>query len=288
MKLRREENESGVQPAAGRVSRDSNFGIAAARWIFLLGLATTGCAAVIQPPSLSGTGSGNISEESALRSWARVLKSSVDGRGRVDFNNLAINPAPLNEYVSYVARVSPEKNPERFPAVTDRLAYYINSYNALAMYGILKRNFPGDFHGLWDRAEFFKFTRFNIGGKETSLYDYENDVIRPLGDPRIHFALNCMVRACPRLPQTPFQAGNLNAALDVLTREFVNHPGHVQVLRSARLVRLSKIFHFYKEDFVNSKTASSLIAYINGYRDEPIDENFKVEFIAYDWTVNYQ
>ena len=256
--------------------------------IFLLGLVMTGCATVVQPPSLSQTGSENTSDELASRSWAQVLKSSVDWRGRVDFDNLEMNPARLNEYVSYIAEVSPENNPQKFPAVEDRLAYYLNSYNALAMYGVIAHNFPEDFQSLWDRAKFFKFTRFKIGEKEMSLYDYENDVIRPLGDPRVHFALNCMVRACPKLPQTPFHAENLDAALDMLTREFVNHRGHVQVLETAGLVRISEIFHFYEEDFVNPKTASSLIAYINKYRDEPIDENLKVEFIAYDWTVNYQ
>ena len=217
-----------------------------------------------------------------------MLRSSVGGLGRVDFNRLGKNPGPLYEYVSYVAKISPETNPEMFPTAQDRLAYHINSYNALAMYGVLSHNFPSDFHNLWDRAKFFKFTRFTIGGKEISLVNYENDVIRPLGDPRIHFALNCMVRACPRLPQEPFQAESLNADLNRLTREFVNHPRHVQVLPSERLVRLSEIFKFYKKDFVNKKTASSLIEYVNTYRDEPIDKNFKVEFIDYDWTVNYK
>ena len=36
------------------------------------------------------------------------------------------------------------------------------------------------------------------------------------------------------------------------------------------------------------KEAKTLIAYINRYRREPIDETFEVEFIPYDWTVNYQ
>ena len=37
-----------------------------------------------------------------------------------------------------------------------------------------------------------------------SLYTLENDVIRPLGDERVHFALNCMVVSCPRLPRVAF------------------------------------------------------------------------------------
>ena len=195
---------------------------------------------------------------------------------------------PLYRYVSYIAQTSPERHPEAFVSKTRQLAFYINSYNALAMYGVIALKFPDDFDSFTDRARFFKFTRYVIGGEEISLYDYENDIIRPLGDPRVHFALNCMVKACPRLPQTPFSAADLNDTLDALTREFVNDPRHVQVIESIGLVRLSAIFDFYEEDFVNSENAASLISYINRYRDEPIDESYKVEFIAYDWTVNYR
>ena len=77
------------------------------------------------------------------------------------------------------------------------------------------------------------------------MYDYENDVIRPLGDPRIHFALNCMVKACPRLPQEPFRAENLDETLNALAREFVNDPRHVQVVEASHKVRLSEILSFY-------------------------------------------
>jgi hypothetical protein len=288
MRFLHDENVSGVVMVAKRTWKDSCLRMVFACRVLLLGFLMTGCATVVQPPSLSQSGSEIPSDELALQLWAKVLQSSVDGLGRVDFYYLKRNPASLNEYVAYLSRVSPKSNPEKFPAAEDRLAYYINSYNALAMYGVIADNFPEDFQSLWDRAGFFKFTRFNIGGEEISLYDYENDVIRPLGDPRIHFALNCMVKACPRLPQTPFKAENLDATLDRLAREFVNHGGHVQVLPSAGLVRVSEIFRFYKKDFVNPETASSLIAYINKYRDVPIDENLNVEFIAYDWTVNYK
>jgi hypothetical protein len=282
------ENDSSVVMVARRVLVAAIFRVVSAFHIFLLGLVMTGCATLVPPPSALQTGNKNIPVELALGSWAYVLENLVDEQGRVDFNLLKMDPAFLEKYVSYLAETSPEKNPESFPTDEKRLAYFLNSYNALAMYGLIVHNFPGDLFSFWDRARFFKFTRFHIGGKEISLYDYENDVIRPLGDPRVHFALNCMVKACPRLPQTPFQAKTLDATLDMLAREFVNHPRHVRISRSKGIVQLSEIFRFYKKDFVNPKTASSLIAYINKYRDVPLDENLKIKFIDYDWVVNYK
>ncbi len=256
--------------------------------IFLSGFILSGCVTVLQPPTLQNEEDKRISKELAEESWTQVLMQSVDSKGRVAFKKVSKNPVRLHRMISYVAQTSPEKNPERFVNLEDKLAYYLNSYNALAMYGVISYGFPSDFSSFTDRAKFFAFTDFTVGGKEISLYDYENKVIRPLGDPRIHFALNCMVKACPRLPQAPFRAEDLDNTLDALAREFVNHSRHVQVVESDQKVRLSEIFSFYEEDFVNPKTASSLIEYINRYRNSPIDETFEVEFIPYDWTVNYQ
>lgn len=267
---------------------DSKIRISHTGWIFVLGFFLSGCVTVLQPPSFQNEEDKIISKESAQQSWAQVLMRSVDPQGRVAFKSISENPTSLHRMISYVSQTSPENKPGQFVSPEDRLAYYLNSYNALAMYGVISYDFPSDFDSFTDRAKFFAFTSFTIGGKEISLYDYENDIIRPLGDPRVHFALNCMVKACPRLPQTPFRTEDLDSTLNALAREFVNHPRHVQVVESARRVRLSEIFSLYEEDFVNPKTASSLIEYINRYRISPIDETFAVEFIPYDWTVNYQ
>ena len=267
---------------------DSKLRIFHLGWVFICGLFFSGCVTVIQPPTYSNEETGIVSKELAQESWAQVLMESVDSQGRVAFKSISENPESLHRMVLYVSQTSPENKPGRFVSREDRMAYYLNSYNALAMYGVITYGFPSDFNGFTDRAKFFAFTDFTIGGKEISLYDYENKVIRPLGDPRIHFALNCMVKACPRLPQVPFRAEDLDGTLNALAREFVNDPRHVQVVESSRRVRLSEILNFYEEDFVNPKAASSLIEYINRYRTSPIDKTFEVEFIPYDWTVNYQ
>jgi hypothetical protein len=57
----------------------------------------------------------------------------------------------------------------------------------------------------------------------------ENDVIRSLGDERLHFALNCMAVACPRLPKTPFSADRLNDQLEQEARRFFGEPRNLVV-----------------------------------------------------------
>jgi len=119
-----------------------------------------------------------------------------------------------------------------------------------------------------------------------SLHTLENDVIRPLGEPRVHFALNCMVRDCPRLPRAPFAPATLQAQLNAAAQEFLSAPRHVEVDPAARRVRFSAILKGYDEDFL--AVAPSLIAYANRYRDEPVPEDWQVEFLDYDWTLNRQ
>lgn len=183
------------------------------------------CSIPVKAPATNGA---VVVGGDAQADWAQVLQRYVDDRGRVDFAGLAADPAKLDTYVDWIYDVGPHNQPQRFAGRDQQLAYYINAYNALAMYNVLRFGIPVKFSFL-DRFDFFWRTQFVIGGRSLSLYDFENDVIRPLGDPRIHFALNCMVRSCPRLPRVPFRAATLNAQLNQAARLFFNELRNVRV-----------------------------------------------------------
>ena len=243
-------------------------------------LALAGCGGYVERPQVSADGGA-----SPEQSWAQVLRERVDDRGRVDFRGLAQQPQPLYRYVDYVYRTSWESLPSR----EAKLAYLLNAYNALAMYGIIKDGIPESLAGL-KKVGFFYFTDYEVGGKRISLYDLENEVIRPMGEEKVHFALNCMVRGCPRLPRVPFDAATVDRQLEAEARLFFSEPRNLTIDEPSRTMRLSEILKFYTEDFTPAK-APSLIAYVNKYRAAtagPIPEDYKVEFIPYDWTVNIQ
>jgi Protein of unknown function, DUF547 len=237
----------------------------------------------IMPPPTSPASAPPAPDEA----WARVLQRAVDRQGRLDFTLVAHDRTDLDSYLAYVAQVSPHTHATLFPSRPDALAYYLNSYNALALYGVILKR-PSDFDSFPARVKFFKLTTYRVGGQSVSLYDYENAIIRPLGEPRVHFALNCMVIGCPRLPQLPFRAQILEQQLEAAAQEFCNSVQHVQVQPERRTVRLSEIFRFYTADFVNERVAPSLIAYINRYRTQKIPEDFAIEFIPYNWLLNTQ
>ncbi|MDJ0871767.1 MAG: DUF547 domain-containing protein [Gammaproteobacteria bacterium] len=239
-----------------------------------------GCATTVRVPEAPA-----VEPEAAAETWARVLDQHVDSLGRVNFQALAEAPADLHIYVSYLARVSPWSQPSLFPDRASELAYHINAYNALAMFNVVEAGVPDSLAGT-GKLSFFVLRRVTVGGRELSLYAYENKIIRPLGEERIHFALNCMVVACPRLPRKPFQADLLDTQLERETRRFFNESRNLQVDAGERRVRLSEIMKFYTEDFTDR--APSLVAYANRYVEPDIPEDYRVEFIPYDWTVNRQ
>lgn len=210
--------------------------------------------------------------------WGSVLSRAVDDGGRIDFAGISSDPANLDAYVAWLSRAQTP------PAREAKLAHLLNAYNALAMYNAVRSGIPAELDSR--KVKFFYRDRFELGGRRISLYALENLGIRPLGDPRVHFALNCMARSCPRLPKEPFRAETLDADLDRLAREFCNDPRNVTTDPAAKVVRFSEILKFYTEDFL--KAAPSLIAYANRYRDEKIPEDYRVEFIPYDWTLNKQ
>lgn len=222
----------------------------------------------------------------ALAHWETVLQRFVDGKGRIDFAALAADRADLDAFVDWIARVSPASDPEMFPTPAHVLAYHINAYNALAMQGVVDAGIPDDFGSFFDRLRFFKLRSVTIGGAKTSLHDYENKVIRPLGEARVHFALNCMVRDCPRLPREPFLPETLDRQLEQATREFFTNERHLRVDHDKQKLWVSEILDFYTEDFIGNDDPQGLIFYVNRYLAEPVPPDYRVRFIPYDWTLN--
>ncbi len=243
-------------------------------------LLLAGCASVSRPVH-----SPTADIAPPYEAWARVLEKYVDDQGRINFAGVAKDRTDLDRFVAYVYDVGPNNQPQRFPTPEHVLAFHINAYNALAMHKVIESDIPQTLAGL-KKIGFFYLGKVQVGGEPISLYDYENKVIRALNEPRIHVALNCMSIGCPRLPREPFLPEKLDQQLDREARLFYNEVRNVEVNASRRVLRLSEILDFYTADFLAK--APSLAVYVNRYRLSPVPENYTVEFIAYDWTINRQ
>lgn len=239
-----------------------------------------------------------------------VVKTYVNDKGRVDYKGLSGNRKNLDLFVAYVGKYGPETAPDLFPTKQDKMAYYINGYNALVLTNIINRYPPAPKNdGKVAQTNFFVTTKFIVDGKEISLYALENDIVRPVfKDPRVHFALNCAARGCPQLPQEAFVPERLDEQLDRETKKFVMEDRNVYV-DAEGILRLSDIpCNFYPKDFVEYEQANggptgdagnkdvqraAVVSYYNRYRPEDKKLNapssYKgIKCIPYDWTPNDQ
>ena len=195
----------------------------------------------------------------------------------VDYPALRRDPA-FARVVEGLARF----DPGRLTTRRQRLAFYINAYNILAMRTVADhwpvesiKDVGNLFSPVWGR------TAGVIGGHEVTLDGIENAILRRLGEPRIHFAIVCASVSCPDLRREPYYAGKLDQQLDDQVRRFLANPGK-GLRRQDHDLRVSRIFDWFEDDF---KQAGGVLAFIRRYRsDLPADGG--IDFLDYDWSVN--
>ena len=223
-----------------------------------------------------------VSRAQAEKSWQNVLTRFVDTDGWVDFESLKNNREDLDQFIAFVSRSGPRNSPELFTNAADKLAFYINSYNALSVFNILDSGIPESHSGL-KKVKFFAFKKMPIGGEVMSLKTYEDDIIRKQGDPRIHFALNCMAASCPQLPQVAFVGAQLEEQLQSGTKKFFSEKRNLNLESDKKIAYTTEILSFFPEDFLAQ--APTLVDYINRYSSDKVPADYKLKFISYDWTV---
>lgn len=239
---------------------------------------------VATPKSTASDDVDDLSTSIAQAAWARVLATHVNAQGQVDFAGLARAPQDLHTYVRYVARIKAAD----IANAQDRLAHHINAYNALSMFNVIDLGIPLSNASIVQRYKFFISRKHTIGGQQISLYAYENEVIRKLGEPRIHWALNCSSVSCPVLPRERFEGARLEQQLELESRLFFADLRNMRIDAESQTVYLSEIFSFFLEDFAPSKAANiapHLIAFANRYAPLAADTSWQLKFVPYDWTI---
>jgi hypothetical protein len=162
-----------------------------------------------------------------------------------------------------------------------QLAFYCNAYNAWILREALAK-YPTK--SVKDTLyTFFTGKRITVAGQQTSFKAFEDNVIRKLGEPRIHFALNCASRSCPPLGRQAFTAGNLDGQFEALSKGYVNSDRGVRFNAANKTAELSKIFDWYKDDFNGD---GGVLAFINKRRSSPIPADAKISYQDYDWGLN--
>ena len=195
--------------------------------------------------------------------------------GRVDYKAISDKPEALNNLLSIAKdiNVSPSN-------ATGYQAFWINAYNLAVIKGIVD-NYPTK--SPLNIKGFFDKIKYSLGGKRTTLNNLENELLRAVypKEARFHFVLVCAGLGCPPIINAAYKPSNLEQQLLRQTTLALNNPNFIKV--KGKKVQLSKIFEWYKVDFIHD---GNEIEYINTFRKDPIPVDAKISYYDYNWDLN--
>jgi hypothetical protein len=177
------------------------------------------------------------------------------------------------------------------------LAFWINCYNALSIYGVIRKlkedpDFVKKGNSSWlGRVRFFALQKFDVGGEQFTLRQIENNIRKNFKDPRIHFALNCSSMGCPVLKDGRYSAENIDVELDEASKLYIGSPAGASLDEESNILYVSMVFKWYKKDF--EATGKSIPEYVLQYIPEDKKNylethlnDIKVKYLDYDWSLN--
>lgn len=211
-----------------------------------------------------------------------VLRTHVND-GHVNYPGIAADPR-LDTYIQEVNRL----DPTTLATKKDRLAFWINVYNAFAIKGILNGYSPSTKFGQYG---YFVGQAYMVGGADVNLWSIERDILIPrFTEPRIHFAIVCASQSCPKLRSWAFTPYQLDQQLNDSARRFINDPTRNFFDRDRKIAYLSKIFTWFEEDFMGH--SGSVSKYISQFVNNPAlarelqNETYTIKYLEYDWNLN--
>ena len=105
-----------------------------------------------------------------------LLSKNVRADGKVNYKNFQADKAALDGYIKTLSDNVPQDSWSK----NDKMAYWINAYNALTIKTIVS-NYPLSKITDLDGGKTWDVKRFTLGGKKMSLNDIENTILRPMG-----------------------------------------------------------------------------------------------------------
>ena len=223
----------------------------------------------------------------------------------LDYDGIAADPLALAALDSYRTDLA-TADPTALKGQTQKLAFWLNAYNASVIAGVLA-SYQGDpTFSVQDAGTFFNSRAYLVAGRMLSLDEIENGVVR--GDwvnpnvagspsetelrafhaslageepvnPRIHVAFNCAALSCPNLLPKAWLPGTLPQDLQKALEAFLANP-----VKGAGPDGISLLFTYYTADF--EAEAGSVSKFIEQNRKGGLSGVATDKNLPYDWSLN--
>ncbi|MCZ6800007.1 MAG: DUF547 domain-containing protein [Nitrospirae bacterium] len=172
----------------------------------------------------------------------------------------------------------------------DKLTFWINVYNIMAAKMVLD-NYP--LESITDAGSFFtnvwKKPVGTVAGKVRTLDEIEHEILRKMGEPRIHVAIVCASVSCPDLRPEAYTAEQLDAQLDDQVTMFLANEGKgLKVDERKNKIYLSSIFDWFEEDF---EAKGGVVSFLTPYAPQSLQgtlssNKLKIDYLDYNWNLN--
>ncbi len=185
--------------------------------------------------------------------------------GLVEYREILLHPDDLNAYLAVLAATGPVSTPQQFAGDGDRLAYYINAYNACAVRAALA-DYPSQTAYAPDKPLFEQDWYFQVDGRRANLSDLRQRAWQAAGgNVRFLFGLSGAAVGSPPLAPHPYRAPDLQEELDAQAKLCLSMPQFLAIAHEQqqlrlwyRIIRNDEIFSSWYEKLYGTRPASLL------------------------------
>ena len=197
-------------------------------------------------------------------------------KDNVDYDLLSSNTQQLDEVLNIGAEVDLGNT-----SLNNYKAFWINSYNLLVIKGILDK-YPVK---TVQNINGFFTTTYRVAKEYITLKNIEKQKLKLfLKDPFLNFVLVCGANGCPPLIDHAYLPESIDNQLLEQTAKSINNTNFIRIDEEKKMIEVSEIFDWYKEDFINKE--GKIIDFINKFRTNKIDSDYKVAYYKYNWSLN--
>ncbi len=226
--------------------------------------------------------------------WDALLKKYVDENGFVNYKAWHASSRDRQALSAYLNSLS-RANPNRSASRDAKLAFWINAYNAVTVHGILReyptssiRNHTAKLFGY----NIWKNLQLVVGGQAHSLEDMEHQILRKMGEPRIHFAIVCASIGCPRLMNRAYTAKQVREQLEINAKDFFSRAQNFRYDEPNGQFQFSSILSWFGSDFGGNQAAQlkTIAPWLpnQAARNAALRNSVSISYLDYNWNLNDQ
>jgi hypothetical protein len=222
----------------------------------------------------------NASDPSWYQDYDEILSRYGRSAG-FHYNALLKNESDLHRLANLIEEISHTALDLKDWDQNEVQAFYINAFNVHMLNQVLKHYPIRDIHEI--SLSFYYDFRIRVADDRLSFDQLERKILEDSHDPRIHFAVTRCSQSSPPLFMKAFRASTLDHDLEKITRSFLNSSEGLQLVEGGKVIKVSRIFQWYDEDFEKN---GKLLDVIRKYSGKSFPDDVSLEFLDFKWMLN--